>query len=108
MANQAEEKLAASATVSDPASHVKADVEPKIAYRVEDKFAASATDGASENKDDVVPQAADVEPDGETASVHIVHLIRPEGEEPEVFDIRTLASVIGRLAIPVLIYLSGS
>ena len=34
--------------------------------------------------------------DGGSAAVHIVYVDRPEGEEPEAFHIRTLASVVGR------------
>ncbi|KAI0519639.1 hypothetical protein KFK09_007093 [Dendrobium nobile] len=87
-------KFAASAT--DEASEVKPDVEPKMAFRAEDKFAAPpATDEAPQDKEDDVLDVTCGETDGKAASVHIVHLIRPESEEAEAFDIRTLASVIG-------------
>lgn len=34
---------------------------------------------------------------GEDGAVHIVYVDRPEGEDPEAFHIRTLASVVGGL-----------
>ncbi|KAG0453475.1 hypothetical protein HPP92_024779 [Vanilla planifolia] len=44
-----------------------------------------------------VPSPAETagESDNETTKVHIVHLVRPEGVEPEAFHIMTLASVLG-------------
>lgn len=33
---------------------------------------------------------------GKDGTVHIVYTQRPEGEEPEAHDIRTLSSVLGR------------
>ncbi|XP_020596199.1 subtilisin-like protease SBT3.12 [Phalaenopsis equestris] len=81
---------------TDEASEVKTDVEPEMAYQAEYKFSATTTtNDASENKDDLVPEEAVCEAEDESTSVHIVHLIRPEDEEPEAFDIKTLASVIG-------------
>ncbi|KAG0488031.1 hypothetical protein HPP92_006842 [Vanilla planifolia] len=83
MASQTEEKL------PDPTT----DTEER-----DGESRALLVDEAPEDGDEqetVEVPSPDTESGTETAAVHIVHLIRPEGEDPEAFDIRTLASVLG-------------
>ncbi|KAK8921804.1 hypothetical protein KSP39_PZI019920 [Platanthera zijinensis] len=61
------------------------------------KLASPPTDEEGFFQDEAGEEPAGEIADGKGRAVHIVHLIRPEEEEedPESFDIRMLASVVG-------------